>query len=72
MHPTVVECLTGEQMCYRGIQVRGESASGGLGFGKLWVVAEIAEARMLGEAFTPDDPDYNPQDTAMTKIYCGV
>src|SRR5690348_11220912 len=56
----------------RGIQVRGESASGGLGFGKLWVVAEIAAPRMLGEAFTPDDPDYNPRDSAMTKIHCGV
>ncbi len=56
----------------RAMQVRGESASGGLGFGKLWTVADIASLRMLDEVFTPDDPDYNPQDRAMTRIYCGV
>ena len=56
----------------RGVQVRGESTSGGLGFGKLWVVAEILDLRLLGEVFTPDDPDYNPRDSAMTRIYCGI
>jgi hypothetical protein len=56
----------------RAVQVRGESASGGLGFGKLWTVAEIGELRMLDEGFTPDDPDYNPRDRAMIRIYCGI
>jgi hypothetical protein len=56
----------------RAVQVRGESASGGMGFGKLWTVADIVDLRMLDEAFTPDDPDYNPQDRAMTTIYCGI
>lgn len=56
----------------RGVQVRGESASGGLGFGKLWVVAEIADLRLSGEVFTPDDPHYNPQDSAMAKIYYAI
>jgi hypothetical protein len=56
----------------RAVQLRGESASGGLGFGKLWTVAEIADLRMLDEVFTPDDPDYNPQDRAMTRIYCRI
>ncbi len=35
----------------RAVQVRGESASGGMGFGKLWTVAEIADLRMLDEVF---------------------
>jgi len=56
----------------RAVQVRGESASGGLGFGKLWTVAEISGLRMLDEVFIPEDPDYNPQDRAMTRIYCAV
>lgn len=56
----------------RGVQVRGESASGGLGFGKLWLVAEIADLRLLDEAFTPDDRDYNPRDSAMTRVYCCI
>lgn len=56
----------------RGVQVRGESTSGGLGFGKLWAVADIADLRLSGEVFIPDDPDYNPRDSAMTRIYCGI
>lgn len=56
----------------RAVQVRGVSSSGGLGFGKLWTVAEIAQLRVLDEMFTPDDPDYNPQDRAMIRIYCRI
>jgi hypothetical protein len=59
----------------RAIQVRGESSSGpggGLGFGKLWTVAEMVGARVLDEPFTPDDPNYNPDDTAMARICCRV
>ncbi|HEY6922380.1 MAG TPA: hypothetical protein VI653_02845 [Steroidobacteraceae bacterium] len=56
----------------RGVQVRGDSASGGLGFGKLWLVAQMADLRLSGEVFTPDDEDYNPRDSAMTRVYCGI
>ena len=56
----------------RAVQLRGESASGGLGFGKLWTVAEMVALRALDERFTPDDPDYNPRDRAMTRIYCAI
>jgi hypothetical protein len=56
----------------RAIQVRGESASGGLGFGKLWSIDQAAGLRVLDEAFTPDDPDYNPGDRSMIKIHCGI
>jgi hypothetical protein len=43
-----------------------------LGFGKLWLVADIGDLRLLGEAFTPDDENYNPRDSAMTRVYCGI
>jgi hypothetical protein len=33
---------------------------------------EIAGLRISGEAFTPDDTDYNARDSAMTRIYCGI
>jgi hypothetical protein len=56
----------------RAIQVRGESASGGLGFGKLWSLERMSGLRVLDEVFTPNDPDYNPADRAMIKIYCGI
>ena len=56
----------------RAIQVRGESRSGGLGFGKLWAVEKMLAVRRTGEAFAPDDPLYNPDDSAMTSIHCRI
>ena len=55
----------------RAVQVRGESSSG-LGFGKLWVVAELAGLRLSGERFEPDDPHYNPHDRAMQQVHCRI
>ena len=43
-----------------------------MGFGKLWMVAEMTNLRMLDETFAPDDPNYNPQDSAMTMIHCAI
>jgi hypothetical protein len=56
----------------RAVQIRGLSASGGRRFGKLWSVAEMVNLRPLDETFVPDDPDYNPNDEAMKKIYCRI
>jgi hypothetical protein len=56
----------------RAIQVRGDSVSGGLGFGKLWFLEKMVGLRVLDEAFTPNDPNYNPADSAMIKIHCGI
>lgn len=54
----------------RAVQVRGSSKSGGLGFGKLWTVADIRNAAVLDESFVADDPNYNPDDSAMKAIHC--
>ena len=56
----------------RGVQVRGQSGSGKLGMGKLWTLAKIVDPRLLEEPFTPNDPNYNPNDSAMTTIHCRV
>jgi hypothetical protein len=58
----------------RAVQVRGASSSGprGLGFGKLWIVAEIVGLRLSDERFEPDDPQYNPGDRAMQQIHCRI
>jgi hypothetical protein len=56
----------------RAVQVRGSSKSGGLGFGKLWAVADIRNAAVLSESFVADDPHYNPDDSAMKRIHCRV
>ena len=56
----------------RAIQIRGFSASGGYGFGKLWVVRDMRDLQILEETFIPDDPDYNPNDRGMKQIHCRV
>ena len=49
-----------------------EVAVGGRAFGKLWTVAKMQNLRLTSEHFTPDDPDYNPDDSAMVEIHCRV
>jgi hypothetical protein len=56
----------------RAVQVRGFSKKGGLGFGKLWTVSGIKNLLVLDEQFEPDDPHYNPDDSAMKFIHCRV
>lgn len=56
----------------RAVQVRGSSRSGGFGFGKLWTVADMVDVHLLHERFVPDDPQYNPDDSGMTRIHCRV
>jgi hypothetical protein len=56
----------------RAIEVGGSSRSGPAGFGKLWKVSEMSEVRVSEERFAPDDPNYNPDDKAMTKVYCRI
>ena len=59
----------------RAVQVRADSSdsrSGGLGFGKLWTVAKMQNLRVVVETFVPDDPDYNPDDSALLEIHCCV
>jgi hypothetical protein len=56
----------------RAIQVRGLSASGRLGSGKLWSVSDMVGVRILDETFKADDPNYNPHDSAMKQVHCRV
>jgi hypothetical protein len=52
----------------RAIELNGR----GRPFGKLWTVAKIENLRLTTDPFAPDDPDYNPNDSAMTQIHCCV
>jgi hypothetical protein len=56
----------------RAIQLRGSSRSGRFGSGKLWTVSKMRLVRMLEETFVPDDPDYEPNDSAMARIECRI
>jgi hypothetical protein len=56
----------------RAIQVGGASGSGGFGFGKLWDVTKMTNVRVTEQTFEPDDPDYNPNDSALARIHCRV
>jgi len=53
----------------RAIQVAGDGHSGGARFGKLWSFHKMQNLR---RTVTPNDPRYNPNDSAMTTIHCNV
>ena len=52
----------------RGVEVNAR----GRAFGKLWTVAKMQNLHLTSEGFAPDDPDYNPNDSAMADIHCCV
>ena len=56
----------------RAVQLGGESRSAGLGFGKLFLCSEMKRVRLSDERFVPDDPDYNPDDSAFARVHCRV
>jgi hypothetical protein len=56
----------------RAVQLRGSSRSGHFGTGKLWTVSKMRLARSLAEPLVADDPDYEPNDSAMARIHCRV
>jgi hypothetical protein len=56
----------------RAIQIGGASSSGGYGFGKLWTVREMSRLELSDEHFEPNDPNYNPNDSAMKRVICCV
>jgi hypothetical protein len=56
----------------RAVQLRGSSRSGRFASGKLWTVSKMRLVRTLDERFVPDDPDYEPNDSAMARIHCRV
>ena len=56
----------------RAVQVGGASSSGGFGFGKLWTAAQMTNVRVSDETFIPNDPNYNPDDSAMKRVICRI
>jgi hypothetical protein len=56
----------------RAVQVGGSSSSGRFGFGKLWSIDEMTNVRVAAASFVPNDPNYNPNDSAMKTILCRV
>ena len=56
----------------RAVPVSSHGGSSGRAFGKLWTVAKMQNLRLAVETFAPDDPDYNPDDTALPEIHCCV
>jgi hypothetical protein len=63
---------TRETEVLRAIQIGGSSSSRGFGFGKLWTVSEMSRLELSEEHFEPNDPNYNPNDSAMTRIICRI
>jgi hypothetical protein len=52
----------------RAVEINGR----GRRFGKLWSVAKMENVRLATDHFAADDPDYNPNDSAMTEVHCCV
>ena len=44
----------------------------GDGFGKLWTVSEMSRLALSEEHFEPNDPRYNPDDSAMKRVICRI
>lgn len=63
---------TGDTEVLRAIQLGGASSSKGYGFGKLWTVSEMSRLELSEEHFVPNDPKYNPNDSAMKRVICRV
>lgn len=53
----------------RAIQVNGAAQK--QGYGKLWTIAKM-EAIEVGDTFDPNDPSYNPNDSALAFIHCRI
>lgn len=56
----------------RAVQVRGSSRSGRFATGKLWTISKMRLVRTLEEGFVPDNPDHEPDDSAMVRIHCRI
>lgn len=56
----------------RAVQVRGASRSGHFVRGKLWTVSKMRLVRTLDEGYVPDDPKYEPNDSAMARVHCRI
>ena len=54
----------------RAVQIGGQGS--GFGFGKMWTIADMTDVRLTERTFVPDDPSYNPDDSAMARIHCRV
>ena len=56
----------------RALQVGGQSNSGKFRIGKLWTVSQMSQVTLSEESFEPNDPNYNPDDSAMKRIICRI
>ena len=56
----------------RGYQISGYSESGQPTDWKLFIVPDIKDLSITSESFSGTRPFYNPNDSAMTLIYCHV
>lgn len=56
----------------RAVQIGGAPVQAGARFGKLWTISKMSDVRLTEVSFIPDDPHYNPNDSAMKQIHCCI
>jgi hypothetical protein len=72
VHPYCHGTTPKGQQLLRAVQVDGHTRSGGMGYGKLWTVSKLENVQVTTTPFIPDDPNYNPDDTAFATIHCRI
>jgi hypothetical protein len=72
VEPYCLGLSTQDAELLRAIQVAGASHSRRFGFGKLWTLEQMKAVRVAEQTFVPDDPNYNPNDSAMKLVICNV
>jgi hypothetical protein len=38
----------------------------------MWTIEKMTDVRVSDRTFVPDDPNYNPDDSAMAVIHCRI
>jgi len=52
--------------------LRAIEVGGGKPFGKLWTLSEMSRIELSDRHFVPNDPNYNPNDSAMKRVICRI
>jgi hypothetical protein len=71
-HPYACGLTKDRNPALRGFQVDGQSRSGPIPDGRLFLLRNIVDFRITDESFTPDWKDYRKNDKGMVTIFCQI
>lgn len=71
VEPFACGMSTAENYVLRGFQIRGSDKTKPLCW-RLYELAEMSQLSITQHSFKGKREDYNPEDSAMTKIFCRI